>query len=155
MEYWKVLKPDTVLDTLEGEDIAQILDELLAPLVKSKALKRTQLTAVKRALAAKVEIGATGAIGHGVAVPHVKVKGVERTLAVFGRSSKGVDFGAPDGLPVTLFFLVVGPEDAPEEHLGFLRWIAGISRSADFRRFAMHCKNRRELLELFEEMSSV
>ncbi len=154
MEYWKVLTKETILDSLEGEDISSVLEELLSPLIASKALKRNQVAAVRKALESKVEIGATGAIGHGVAVPHVKVPGVERTLAVFGRSREGVDFGAPDGVPVTLFFLVVGPEDAPEEHLGFLRWIAGLSRSGDFRNFAMHCKNRKELRDLLVEMSS-
>ena len=56
-------------------------------------------------------------------------------------------------LPVNIFFFVVGPEEAPEAHLNFMHWVATISRSADFRRFALACKDTKELLDLLDEMS--
>jgi len=50
--------------------------------------------------------------------------------------------------------LIVGPDDAPEEHLNFMRWLATICRNPDFRRFALGCSTKSDMLELLEEMAA-
>jgi PTS system fructose-specific IIC component len=142
----------TVLPAIEATTIEAALDELLGVCAEAYGFGDDVRKLVRNTLKRKAEQGATGAIGHGVAVPHVKVAGVEQTSVVFARSEVGIDFGAPDGAPVNLVFFVVGPEEAPEAHLDFMRWVATISRSADFRRFAAACKGEKELRELLEEM---
>jgi mannitol/fructose-specific phosphotransferase system IIA component (Ntr-type) len=42
---------------------------------------------------------------------------------------KAIDFGAVDGKPVAVFFLVVSPEDEPAEHLRALAEIARWARA--------------------------
>jgi mannitol/fructose-specific phosphotransferase system IIA component (Ntr-type) len=65
-------------------------------------------------------LGSTG-IGHGVAVPHGRSTAATKTKVVFARSKRGVDFGAPDGDPCALFFLIVAPyEDQKQEYLPLL-----------------------------------
>jgi nitrogen PTS system EIIA component len=81
------------------------------------------------------QLGSTG-IGGGVAIPHCKLKGLERPLLAIGLTDEpGVDFGAVDGKPVRLFFLLVSPLDAPAEHLQVLaaisRWIKADQHVAD------------------------
>lgn len=77
------------------------------------------------------QLGST-ALGGGIAIPHCKVDGLESGVVAIGRVAKGVDFGAADGLPVRLFFLVVSPSRSPAEHLQILaaisRWIRGPGR---------------------------
>lgn len=78
-------------------------------------------------LAEREQLGSTG-IGSGVAIPHCKLKGLSRPVLSIGRvEGAGIDFGAVDGKPVRLFFLVVSPNDSPAEHLQVLaaisRWI--------------------------------
>jgi len=51
-------------------------------------------------------LGSTG-IGEGVAIPHGKIPGIDRLVAVFGRSSEGVQFASLDGKPARLFFLIL------------------------------------------------
>jgi PTS system nitrogen regulatory IIA component len=68
--------------------------------------------------------GATG-IGAGVAIPHCKLPGLRRGVVAVGTVPAGVDFAAADGEPVRLLFVVVSPEESPEEHL---RSLAAISR---------------------------
>jgi PTS system nitrogen regulatory IIA component len=72
------------------------------------------------------QLGSTG-IGQEVAIPHCKLKGLRHGVVAIGRVPEGVDFGAVDGQPVKVFFLVVSPADSPAEHLQALaaisRWI--------------------------------
>ena len=153
MGYWKYFSRDTILASMQGDDLHAILEELLGVLTKSKKLTPAAAKKVRTMLLAKVEQGATGAIGHGVAIPHVKIPQAKSTVAALGRIPDGVDFRAGDGQDVTLCFFVVGPEDAPEEHLDLLRWIASLARDQDFPRFALRCSSQQELIDLLKEMS--
>lgn len=49
------------------------------------------------------------ALGHGVAVPHVRTDHVREIAIAFGRTDFPVDWEAPDGKPVDLFFVMVAP----------------------------------------------
>jgi len=69
------------------------------------------------------QLGSTG-IGSGVAIPHCKMKGLDRAILAVGATRRPVDFGAVDGEPVRLFFLVVSPNDAPAIHLQALSAIS-------------------------------
>lgn len=79
------------------------------------------------------QLGSTG-IGSGIAIPHCKLPGLSQGVVAIGMVPGGVDFGAPDGQPVRLLFLVLSPSAAPAEHLQVLatisRWIKN-DRSAD------------------------
>lgn len=75
-------------------------------------------------LIAREKLGSTG-LGHGVAIPHGRLPGLEETIGVFLRIPDGVDFDAPDGQPVDLVFALLVPEDSTEEHLQVLARIAG------------------------------
>ena len=154
MSYWNYFSEDAVLESVTSTEMNPMLEEILVAMQKAGSLSPAIIKRVRTAMADKVAAGATGAIGHGVAVPHVKVPGVKATVAAFGRANHGVDFSAGDGAPVTLCFFVVGPEDAPAGHLSFLRWIAGLARDPDFPRFARQCKSRAELVDLLKEMGS-
>ena len=72
------------------------------------------------------QLGSTG-VGVGVALPHCKLPGLTHGFVAIGVTAQGVDFAAPDGAPVRLFFLVVSPSLSPSEHLQALaaisRWV--------------------------------
>ncbi len=92
---------------------------------------------------------ATTAIGKGVAVPHARSVAVLGSRLVVARSSRGIDWGAPDAAPVTLVFLAISPTEtslAAHHHL-----VAGAIAVARYQR------TRSKLLEAksFEVVSSV
>jgi len=66
------------------------------------------------------------AVGGGLALPHARVSGLERSVLLVGRAGEGLDFGAPDGEPVDLFFLLLSPADSKSEHLRLLARVARI-----------------------------
>jgi PTS system nitrogen regulatory IIA component len=72
-----------------------------------------------------------------VAIPHGKMKKLQNVLCAFGRSSKGIAFGAVDGEPVRIFFLLLAPEESSGLHLKMLSRISRIVRDASFRKKLM------------------
>ena len=76
------------------------------------------------ALAEREAAGSTG-VGHGVAVPHAHLPGLDRIKGVFVRLEQPVDFGAIDDRPVDLMFALFAPPKTTTEHL---RALAGVSR---------------------------
>jgi PTS system nitrogen regulatory IIA component len=84
------------------------------------------------ALMEREALGATG-VGHGVAIPHARVKGLSRMKGVFARLSPPVDFGSIDDEPVDLVFALLSPVASGSEHLRALARIARALRSAELR----------------------
>jgi PTS system nitrogen regulatory IIA component len=72
-------------------------------------------------------LGSTG-IGHGVAIPHAKLPGLQRLVGLFARLEKPVDFESLDAEPVDLIFLLLAPEGAGADHLKALARIARLLR---------------------------
>ncbi len=60
---------------------------------------------------------ASTAIGEGVALPHCRLGNLDHTIAVAGYMEEAVDWSAPDGKAVDLVFLLLSPDERPEEHL--------------------------------------
>lgn len=73
-------------------------------------------------------LGSTG-FGHGVAIPHGKVAGLERIYCLFARLSEPLDYKAIDGAPVDLVFLLLSPPDAGAEHLKALAAVSRVTRN--------------------------
>jgi PTS system nitrogen regulatory IIA component len=74
-------------------------------------------------LFAREKLGSTG-LGHGVAIPHGRIKGLKEALCAFVRLAQPVAFDAPDGNPVRLVFVLLVPEQATEKHLQILSELA-------------------------------
>ena len=117
-------RPELVFPGLPATDSRGVLREL-AERVAATGLVR-DADALFRALLEREQLGSTG-LGHGVAIPHCKLQGLERGILALGIARPPVDFGAADGDPVSLFFLVLSPDDSPAEHLQTLarisRWV--------------------------------
>ncbi|OGV74860.1 MAG: hypothetical protein A3K19_00610 [Lentisphaerae bacterium RIFOXYB12_FULL_65_16] len=69
------------------------------------------------------------AVGRGVALPHVRVEGLPRTLVAYGNCAEGIDFKAADGHPVRHIFLILTPKENPREQLRALSRIAALATS--------------------------
>jgi PTS system nitrogen regulatory IIA component len=117
-------RPELIFADLPVTDSRGVLREL-AERVAATGLVRDS-AALYRALLEREQLGSTG-IGRGVAIPHCKLKGLVQGILAVAIARPPVDFGAPDGDPVALFFLVLSPDDSPAEHLQTLarisRWV--------------------------------
>lgn len=103
-------------------------------LVAETAARRFGLDAgdLLDALMTREAQGSTG-VGHGVAVPHAKAKGLDRIRAVFVRLETPVPFDSVDGQPVDLLFALIAPMEAGPEHLQAFARVARLLRRSDLR----------------------
>ncbi|MFE0690295.1 fructose-specific PTS transporter subunit EIIC [Streptomyces xiamenensis] len=67
----------------------------------------------------------------GIGIPHCRSAHVTRPTLAFGRSARGIDFGAADG-PATLVFLIAAPAGADQDHLSILSALARDLMRAEF-----------------------
>jgi PTS system nitrogen regulatory IIA component len=74
-------------------------------------------------LLARERLGSTG-LGHGVAIPHGRIKGLKNPVAAVLRMREPILFDAPDGEPVVLLVFLFVPEAATQRHLEILSEIA-------------------------------
>jgi nitrogen PTS system EIIA component len=75
------------------------------------------------ALMDRESLGATG-VGNGVALPHARIKGLERVAGAFFKLEKPMDFSSVDRKPVDLIFALFAPEGAGVEHLKALALVS-------------------------------
>lgn len=121
-----------------------VLESLVGLLSRSPRLKDP-----KRFLAdviAREKLVTTG-VGHGVAFPHAKSDAVQGVVFAFGRSTGDVDFGALDGLPVRLVFLIGAPRQSEPSRV-YLNLMARLS-------FLMKDEGNRNLLLRAESTDDV
>ncbi|MCF2535297.1 fructose-specific PTS transporter subunit EIIC [Streptomyces sp. FB2] len=82
----------------------------------------TDLDGLLADIAAREAQMPTGLDG-GIGIPHCRSAHVTEPTLAFGRSTNGIDFGAPDG-PADLIFLIAAPAGADEAHLTILSALA-------------------------------
>lgn len=83
-------------------------------------------------LFARERLGSTG-LGHGVAIPHGRIKGLKNPLAAVVRLRQPITFDAPDDEPVTLLIFLLVPEAATQRHLDILSEIAEMLSDRNLR----------------------
>jgi PTS system nitrogen regulatory IIA component len=74
-------------------------------------------------LIARERLGSTG-LGHGIALPHGRVRQVDRAVGAFMRLGAGVDYDAVDQQPVDMLFGLLLPDSGAEEGLQLLAALA-------------------------------
>ncbi|MFD1913559.1 PTS sugar transporter subunit IIA [Halodurantibacterium flavum] len=72
-------------------------------------------------------LGPTG-VGHGIALPHARLDGLERVVGVFLRLEKPLDFDSVDRQPVDLVFSLFAPKESGVEHLKALALVSRTMR---------------------------
>ncbi len=77
------------------------------------------------ALQERETLGPTG-VGHGVALPHARLHGLNKVAGIFIRLERPLDFDAVDRMPVDLIFALFAPKDSGVEHL---KALAVVSRT--------------------------
>ena len=83
-------------------------------------------------LFARERLGSTG-LGHGVAIPHSRIEGLDEVAAAFIRLATPIPFDAFDDEPVKLIFVLLVPCDANDTHLHILAELAQMFSNPVFR----------------------
>jgi PTS system nitrogen regulatory IIA component len=125
MEITDLLDPSGVIPTFRVSNKRQALQELARRAALQTGLDEHKIF---EALWEREQLGSTG-IGGATAVPHGRIAGLTRPLALFARLEKPLDFDAIDSQPVDLIFLLLTPADAGADHLKALARISRLLRN--------------------------
>ncbi|MBK9131730.1 MAG: PTS IIA-like nitrogen regulatory protein PtsN [Gammaproteobacteria bacterium] len=96
--------------------------EMLSELV-SKGEPRLNQSEVFASLIERERLGCTG-LGHGVAIPHGRLKGLNHAVCAFMKLNRGVDYDAADEKAVDMICALLVPEQSTQEHLDILATLA-------------------------------
>ncbi len=102
---------------------------------------------VTDSLFSRERLGSTG-LGHGVAIPHGRIKGLKSPMAAVLQLANPIGFDAPDDQAVKLLIFLLVPEAATQKHLEILSEIAELLSDADLRDKLIACTNAKELHDL-------
>lgn len=120
--------------------------EVLAHLIASPASELGSAE-VFNSLLSRERLGSTG-LGHGVAIPHGRINHGSRTYGAFARTEEGIDFDALDNQPVDLFFSLLVPDKATDQHLQILAQLAEMFSDDEFLARLRASRSHDELFEL-------
>jgi nitrogen PTS system EIIA component len=124
MNLGDLMTADAVFLSLKASSKKQALEELASNVAPLTGIDAKDLF---NSLLQRERLGST-ALGRGIAIPHVHVRGLKRIVCYFARIAKPVEFEAPDNQPVDLVFLLLSPEHASGDHLKALARISRLVR---------------------------
>jgi len=126
------LSKKAIITDIKSTKKEDVIRELVDTLINAGDIEKRHRNKLIEALMARESLGST-AIGQGIAIPHAKSDCVEKLVAAFGLSKKGVDFDSLDGEPAHIFFLLVAPQDSAGPHLKALARISRLLKDKYFR----------------------
>lgn len=101
------------------------LIRFLSERVEQCGVSNQQLCA--NALRAREELGSTG-LGKGIAIPHARIEGLDRSVGILATLAEPIDFESVDQEPVDIVLMLLMPEQAGGEQMKVLSRIAGLAR---------------------------
>jgi PTS system nitrogen regulatory IIA component len=110
------IKPENVILNLDVSSKTQALQAMSA---SASELAAIPADTIVNALLKREKLGSTG-IGQGVALPHTRIAGIGRPVAMVARLKQPIDFESIDGKPVDIVFLLLTPDEEPNKHLNVL-----------------------------------
>lgn len=133
------------VDRLTARTPTEAIDELFVSL---EGRLGALTDPARRAVLDREALTPTG-LGEEVAIPHAAVEGLTKPVLALGRSSPGIDFDAPDGLPARLVFLLLVPPRAPEHEVRLLALLARVLIDPASRGALFDARTQEEVAAVF------
>ncbi|MCC5914956.1 MAG: PTS sugar transporter subunit IIA [Balneolaceae bacterium] len=146
MNIYSLLNDSTILSNLKVQDKEDLLNQMVDAL--SKEVDENQLKDIRESVFEREEVMSTG-VGKQLAIPHGKVKSIEKNYASFAILEEPIDYNSIDGEPVKMVFLLAGPESKNSTHIKLLSRISRLMNSSAFRDALLECNSTKEILETF------
>jgi nitrogen PTS system EIIA component len=124
-----ILPPSNVLVNVDATSKKRAFEHAGLMFENQHAIARATVT---DNLFARERLGSTG-LGHGVAIPHGRIKGLKNPLAAVIRVQQPIPFDAPDDESVCLLIFLLVPEAATKRHLEILSEIAELLSDRELR----------------------
>jgi len=152
MNLTEILNVEQIVPRLAATDRWAVIDQLIDVLVRTQKIRPEDRETVRKAVKDRETSKSTG-IGYGIALPHASVSCIRDVVAVFGRTTQGVDFQALDNQPVTLCLLFLTPQGQFQKHLLLLSTVARFLSNKDNRQKLEAAQSAEEILAILRSAS--
>ncbi len=130
---------------LQEKTKTEVIIELTDRLVGRDNL---DIESLKKELFYREQLMSTG-IGLGLAVPHVRFKGVKSPVVIAGVQPEGIaDYESLDGEPVKIVIMIIVGEAQHKEHIRLLSMIVGRLKNAELRTALVNAESGDEIYSL-------
>lgn len=144
MEIKDILAPSSAKHAVGCASKKRILEVL--GIMASEAEPSVDATAALNSLLCREKMGSTG-IGQGIALPHGRIAGIHKPVAVIATCECAIEFDAIDNQPVDIFIAVLVPENDTQHHLKILSSIASKLNDRNTIRKLRHADSDQALYE--------
>lgn len=145
-----ILSAEQVLVQVDASSKKRAFEEAGLLFERLHGLSRALVT---DSLFSRERLGSTG-LGHGVAIPHGRIKGLKAPMAAVFQLAQAIGFDAPDEQAVGLLIFLLVPEAATQKHLEILSEIAELLSDATLREKLATCTDAVELHGLIANWKS-
>lgn len=123
------LRSELVLTELSAHDVEEVVRRLAAHLHERGAVDSAAV--VEEALLKRERQHST-AMGHGMALPHATIAGLQDPVLMVALARRPIPFGPPESDPVQIFFVLLSPPGRENEHIKILARICRLVRHSGF-----------------------
>ncbi len=93
-------------------------------------------------------------LGNGVAIPHARLKSLDKIVVAMARLSAGIDFGIEDHEPVSLIFILITPTDRAGEYLKVLAKLSKFLKERELLKKLFATDTIQATWQLFESVDN-
>lgn len=124
--------------------------EMLIQMIEKENLVEDK-NQLRKSIFEREDLMSTG-IGLGIAIPHVRIKGVDDILISILINKKGIeDYDSLDGLPVKIIIMIVAGDEQHKDYLILLSRIVKMLKKDFIRKNMVESMTEEEVIELISE----
>ena len=145
-----LLSAEQIIPEMKATERWSAIVELIDLLVGLGKIKPEDRESILASLKQREETMSTG-IGLGIAVPHARLKSVERPALAVGVSRQGVAYDSLDDKPVHVVVMIVVPAESQKQYLRILARVTLLLKNAKLRSRLMEAKDAEEIHQILSE----
>jgi len=148
MKLTELLRSECIRVGSTVDDKAMALCDIAALAKKSAILKNVSEEAILEAMQERETLGTT-AFGHGIAIPHCRMKGVRDFVVGLLTVPAGVEFESEDAQKVHLLVFIISPQKSDNAHIRLLSTVSQALQDASVVRKMIEAPDSETLRSLF------
>ncbi len=142
------LKKEYCFCPLKGDSKEEVLRNFISEFSAAYGMSESEEEETLDAVFRREELSSTG-LDHGVAIPHAKVTFIHKPVVALAVGEKEIDYSSTDGNPTKVYFLVLGSDEYPNDHVQVLSQIAQVVRNEYLLNMIRSCRTKEELVSVF------
>ena len=145
MKMYDILRKSAVRTKIKASNKKQLLQDIASMASEQVGIPSMNIA---KSLQQREILGPTG-IGNGVAIPHIKMRGLTKICGFFSSLERPIDFESADKQPVDLIFTILAPENnSGTEHLKALAMVSRFFGDKDIRSKLRSSENAESLFAI-------